>query len=100
MFRIRCLSTQTLYIESYFPLHASLGATEQPKSTISKRMASYDFQTDHTPAHFRIINSGRPPLGDNIVLLHMRPLSWTEKKYADSMLTLVHVREQQHAPKD
>ena len=63
-------------------------------------MASYDFQTDHTPTRFCTINSGRPPLGDNIVLPHMRPLSWAEKKYADSMLTLVHVHEQQHAPKD
>ena len=49
-----------LILSRTLPSRVSLGATEQPKRTISKRMA--DFRADSTPSCFCIINSGRPPL--------------------------------------
>ena len=65
-FRIQCLPTQHLILSHAFPLCASLGATEQPKSTISKCIAILQIPGwPHTSTLcFCIINSRWPPLSE------------------------------------
>jgi len=45
-----------------FPFCDLLGATEQPKSTISKRRPSCDFQADCTPSHLADLLFWQPPI--------------------------------------